>query len=314
MTEPRDRVLAVTASGSYNGIDFVEVAPPRTLVVHFLNQVAVADPSITAAVTGGDSVPTVALQPITASDWSTDAEGRPLLTLTALADGDFSNYTLAITAPKLDLILDSTVFSFKAGCPSEFDCAPTPAACPPSQVTVPPIDYLSRDFQSFQQALLAFSSLRYPNWVERSEADFGMMMAELLSALGDELSYLQDRVAAEATLPNATQRRSLVSLARLVDYEPQPATSATTVLQCNVSEQGRWRPGRSFRRWRRTVRQYHSRSVTGSPRLPTIQSRTCGTTASRPIGSTTASSAGRPERPICGCRITASTSQRARRC
>jgi hypothetical protein len=238
MSEPRDRVLAVAASGSYSGIDFVEVAAPRTLVVHFLNQVAVADLSMTAAITGGDSVPTVALQPITASDWSTDAEGRPLLTLTALADGDFSNYTLTITAPKLDLILDSTVFSFKANCPSEFDCAPTPAVCPPSQVTVPPIDYLSRDFQSFQQALLAFSSLRYPNWVERSEADFGTMMSELLSAVGDELSYLQDRVAAEATLPNATQRRSLVSLARLVDYEPQPAVSATTTLQCNVSGTG----------------------------------------------------------------------------
>ncbi|HET7881603.1 MAG TPA: baseplate J/gp47 family protein, partial [Acetobacteraceae bacterium] len=41
-------------------------------------------------------------------------------------------------------------------------------------------------------------------------------------------------VAAEASLPTATQRRSLVSLARLVDYEPMPALSATTVLQCDV--------------------------------------------------------------------------------
>jgi hypothetical protein len=238
MTEPRDRVLAVVASTTYNGIDFVEVVPPRTLVVHFLNAVSIEDPSITAAITGGDSVPTVGLQPITAADWSTDAEGRPLLTLTALADGDFSNYTLTVTAPKLDLILDTTVFSFKATCPNDFDCVPPPIACPPATVQVPPIDYLSRDFQSFQQALLAFSSLRYPNWVERSEADFGMMMSELLSAVGDELSYLQDRVAAEATLATATQRRSLVSLARLVDYEPQPATSAATILQCNVSGTG----------------------------------------------------------------------------
>jgi hypothetical protein len=238
MTEPKDRVLAVVASTTYNGVDFVEIVSPRTLIVHFLNAVSIEDPLMTAVITGGDSVPTVALKPINPADWSTDAEGRPLLTLTALADGDFSNYTLTITAPKLDLILDSTVFSFKATCPSDFDCAPPPIDCPPSTVQVPPIDYLSRDFQSFQQALLGFSSLRYPNWVERSEADFGMMMSEVLSAVGDELSYLQDRVAAEATLSTATQRRSLVSLARLVDYEPQPATSATTILQCDVGATG----------------------------------------------------------------------------
>ena len=238
LSEPRDRVLALVASLDFNGVDFVEIVAPRTLAVHFLNQVAVADPSLTARITGGDSVPTVALRPVTAADWTADAEGRPLLTLTALADGDFSNYTLTLAAPKLDLILGATVFSFKATCPSDFDCAPPPCVCPPSDIVAPPIDYLARDFQSFQQALLAFSSLRYPEWVERSEADFGMMMSEILSALGDEFSYLQDRVAAEASLPNATQRRSLVSLARLVDYEPAPAVSAATVLQCNVTGPG----------------------------------------------------------------------------
>ena len=245
MTEPRDRVLSVIASAQdpnpadrYNGVDFVEVAAPRTLLVHFLNDVPVADPALTAAITGGDSVPTVALAPIVGADWGVDGDGRPLLTLTALTDGDFSNYTLTLAAPKLDLILGTTVFSFKATCPSEFDCAPVVCPCPPDDTPVPPIDYLSRDFQSLRQALLGFSSLRYPNWMERSEADFGLVIAEILSAVGDELSYLQDRVAAEASIVNATQRRSLVSLARLVDYEPTPAISGATTLQCDVSSKG----------------------------------------------------------------------------
>ena len=245
MTEPRDRVLAVIGSAQnpnpahrYNGIAFVEVVLPVTLRVHFLNDVPVADPSLSAAITGGDSIPTVALAPIVAGNWTTDGDGRPLLTLTALMGGDFSNYTLTITAPKLDLILDSTVFSFKATCPSDFDCAPPACPCPPDDVPVPPIDYLARDFPSFKQALLGFSTLRYPGWVERSEADFRMVIAEMLAAVGDELSYLQDRVAAEATIVNATQRRSLVSLARLVDYEPAPAMSGTTTLQCNVAAKG----------------------------------------------------------------------------
>ena len=38
------------------------------------------------------------------------------------------------------------------------------------------------------------------------------MFMEALSAVADELSYLQDRVAAESALLTATQRRSLVSL------------------------------------------------------------------------------------------------------
>ena len=238
LNEPRDRLTAVTHSGTYNGIDFVEVAAPRVLHVHFLNAVAVADASLTVSIDGGDSVPTVPLQPIdNTTDWST-VDGHLLLTLNTLTDGDFSIYRLTITAPKLDVFLDSTAFSFMPACQSEFDCAPRPHDCPPDDTPVPPIDYLAKDFLSFRQALTEFSSLRYPNWVERSEADFGMMMAEVLSAVGDELSYLQDRVAAEATLPTATQRRSLVSLARLVDYEPLPATSGTTLLLCSATANG----------------------------------------------------------------------------
>jgi len=238
MAEPKDRVLAVIGSTTFNGIDFVEVVAPQTLHVHFLNKVALSGSTVTAAITGGDSVPTVPLAPITAASWSTDTEGRPLLALTALTAGDFSLYTLTLTAPALDLILNASQFSFKATCPSDFDCAPAPNTCPPDTTPVPPIDYLAKDFLSFRQALTEFSSLRYPNWVEQSEADFGMMMAEVLSAVGDELSYLQDRVAAEAALSTATQRRSLVSLARLVDYEPLPPTSGTTTVQCTVGAAG----------------------------------------------------------------------------
>ena len=237
LSEPRNRVLAVTNS-AYNGVDFVEVTSPTTLVVHFLNKVSLETPMPVATITGGDSVTSIPVAAIAAADWGTDPQNRPTLTLTTAVTGDFSDYTLTIASPLLDLILNSTIFSFKATCPSDFDCAPPPDCCPPSDVPVPPIDYLSRDFQSFQQALLGFSALRYPNWAERSEADFGMMMSEILSYVGDELSYLQDRVAAEANIVTATQRRSLVSLARLVDYEPAPAISGTTVLQCNVAAAG----------------------------------------------------------------------------
>ena len=61
------------------------------------------------------------------------------------------------------------------------------------------------------------------------------MLMEALAAIADELSYFQDHVAAEAVLPTAQQRLSLIRHARLVDYEPMPATAATTILQLDVA-------------------------------------------------------------------------------
>jgi hypothetical protein len=247
MVEPRDRKAAILVSSSVNGVDFVTVdgADPRILYVHFLNAVPVAAAGLAATITGGDSLPSVPVAAINgAADWGTDAEGRPLLTLRAVVEGDFSDYLLTLTgAPALDLMFATSRFSFRANCPSDFDCAPPPLTCPPDETPLPPIDYLAKDFLSFRQALLDYSALRYPEWSERSEADFGLMFAEALSAAADELSYLQDRVAAEAALETATQRRSLVSLARLVDYEPRPATSATTWLQLDVSAPQAMAPG-----------------------------------------------------------------------
>src|SRR4029079_13533480 len=88
-----------------------------------------------------------------------------------------------------------------------------------------------------------FSALRYPAWQERSEADFGVMFLEALAAVADDLSYQQDRIAAEAWLETATQRRSLVQLARLVDYEPRVATAARTMLQFQMAVGGAILPG-----------------------------------------------------------------------
>jgi uncharacterized phage protein gp47/JayE len=231
----KDRRGEVIQSSSLNGIDFVEIAAAdqKTLRVHFLNnKVMLAGTVTNARITGGETVPEVPPHKIDdAADWSVDSAGNPLLTLRVDAPGDFSNYTLTLTSDLLDPVFASEQFSFKALCPSTLDCEAPPPACPGPAGQLPPIDYLAKDFQSFRKALSDFSGLRYPEWQERSEADFGVMFLESLSSLGDDLSYTQDRVAAEATLDTATQRRSLVRHARLVDYEPRPATIAKVLLQ-----------------------------------------------------------------------------------
>jgi hypothetical protein len=234
---------------TWNGIDYVEVAAAdqRTLRVHFLNAVPVAGSLGTAGsppgsgatgavtITGGAVIAPVAVLPVDeATDWSFDSAARPVLTVRVKAAGDFSIYRLAIVSSVLDPFFASVPFSFKAGCPSDFDCQQPPAPCPPPETLDVPIDYLAKDFSSFVQALSEFSTQRYPAWLERSEADIGMVVMEVLAAMGDELSYFQDRIAGESLLATATQPVSLLHLARLVDYEPAPATVASVLLQLDV--------------------------------------------------------------------------------
>jgi hypothetical protein len=203
--------------------------------VHFLNQVALAGLVTGATITGGETIATVAVPLLQAADWSTDAGGRPLLTLQLASPGDFSFYIFTLLDGPVDPFFNGVRFSFKALCPSDLDCQSPAAPCPPLAGEAPPIDYLAKDFLSFRKALSDFSALRYPQWQERSEADLGVMFMEALSSLADDLSYSQDRVAAEATLATATERRSIVRHARLVDYEPRPATCASVLLQFDVT-------------------------------------------------------------------------------
>jgi hypothetical protein len=93
---------------------------------------------------------------------------------------------------------------------------------------------MARDFLSLRGALMDFARQRYPQWGELVEADVGVMLLELFAALGDELSYTQDRMAREAYLETATQRRSLRRLTRLVDYNIHDGRSGSTFLDVQV--------------------------------------------------------------------------------
>jgi len=236
---PRNRVLELLKAGAaLNGIDFVEVreAEPTRLYVHFFNAVAVAQPGLVVTITGGDLKPEVPVEPVQAGDWGVDLEGRPVLMLRVPGRGDFSTYTLRIEGSEaLDPYFRSVGFSFYVFCPSAVDCCEPAPSCPEPDDPLPPIDYLAKDFDSFVVALSDFSSLRYPEWRERAEADFGVMMMEALSSVGDELSYIQDAGHLQANIETATERRAVVRLARLVDYEPRPVMSARALLRLVVT-------------------------------------------------------------------------------
>jgi hypothetical protein len=148
-----------------------------------------------------------------------------VLTIQVNQRGDFSFYTFKLVNSAMDLStpagfdpqLAEIEFSFKAGCPSEFDCKKI-KVCPPEKRVEPDIDYLAKDYASFRRLMLDRLRALAPDWRERNAADGHVALVELLAYVGDHLSYYQDAVATESYLGTARKRISLRRHARLLDY------------------------------------------------------------------------------------------------
>lgn len=97
-------------------------------------------------------------------------------------------------------------------------------------------DYTSRDYASIQEDLLARASEVLPEWTSRDTSDFGMLMVDLWSYMGDILHFYVDRAAREAFLDTATQRESVLAIANLLDYIPVGRRAASTTISLNASQ------------------------------------------------------------------------------
>jgi hypothetical protein len=197
-----------------------------TLVVHFINPTPM--PAWTPAnivITGGAAIRGVTAVTATMRGPIAGVLDTPALVVTVNGPGDFSVYQLSLVAGAdsaappagFDPILNAIDFTFRAGCESDFDIA-LAARCPAPVPPVPPIDYLSRDFNSLVQLLQDRMAVLGAPLPANDPVDLGATLVELLAYVGDTLSYRQDAVATEATLQNARQRISARRHARLVDY------------------------------------------------------------------------------------------------
>jgi hypothetical protein len=150
--------------------------------------------------------------------------------------GDHSIYRLTLKETDrrvIDPQLAEVEFSFKVECPSEFDCKDqTPCAVSP--YPIPEINYLAKDYASFRRLILDRLTQLVPGWRERSSADLGVALAELLAYVGDQLSYQQDAIATEAYLETARRRTSLRRHALLVDYQVHEGCNARTWVHIEV--------------------------------------------------------------------------------
>ncbi len=223
-----------------NGIDFLEVASDdqKTLQVTFIHDLPPA-PTLAptnVVIEGGVRIRDIRVQAVT--------QAGKVVTVTVDKAGDFSTYTLRIVTtqanpltgfhPQFDSQLSEVEFTFKADCPSEFDCAPAPV-CPPETTPAPTIDYLAKDYSSFRRLMLDRLAVIMPDWRERNPSDLGIALVEVMAYVGDHLSYYQDSIATEAYLGTARQRPSVHRHARLLDYPMHDGANARAWVHIQVS-------------------------------------------------------------------------------
>jgi hypothetical protein len=84
----------------------------------------------------------------------------------------------------------------------------------------------------FKQSMLArLSNTELPALQElktRDDDDFSIALIDAWATVSDVLTFYQERIANEAFLRTATERRSLIELARLIGYRPRSGVAAST--------------------------------------------------------------------------------------
>ncbi len=262
----RKRAEAVRLHPILNGIEYLEVldedAPPgsprqRTLLVRCFKPIPGLEgehvriaggtrirPVLVEWAFGADVVAAKGvLTPGEAAFIAGLEDPAQVLVVRTRAYGDFSTYTLQLVAgpgleeppPNFDPVLSSVEFSFKAECPTPFDCH-APRVCPPEAREAPLINYLAKDYATFRRLMLDRLALLVPQWTERSPADIGVALVELLAYVGDSLSYRQDAAATEAYLETARRRVSVRRHARLVDYFMHDGSNARAWVQIQAQK------------------------------------------------------------------------------
>jgi Baseplate J-like protein len=102
------------------------------------------------------------------------------------------------------------------------------------------IAYRSGTWREFKASLLASLSAQehapLARLTTRADDDFTIALLDAFATVADVLTFYQERIANEAYLRTATERRSILELARLIGYELRPGVAAETRLAFTVDD------------------------------------------------------------------------------
>src|SRR5215472_6977619 len=102
------------------------------------------------------------------------------------------------------------------------------------------IAYRVGTHSQFKQSMLAaLSDITLPalqGLKTRDDDDFSIALLDAAATTADVLTFYQERIANESYLRTASERRSLLELARLIGYELRPGVAASTFLAFTMDD------------------------------------------------------------------------------
>ena len=98
------------------------------------------------------------------------------------------------------------------------------------------IAYRIGDYNSSYERLLTNLAYYLPKLKTRDPQGIAIAIADAWAVVADVLSFYQERIANEGYLRTATERRSVLELARAIGYELKPGVAASTYLAFIVED------------------------------------------------------------------------------
>ncbi|MGE5217807.1 MAG: putative baseplate assembly protein [Chloroflexota bacterium] len=102
------------------------------------------------------------------------------------------------------------------------------------------ISYRAGTHSRFKDSMLAaLSSADFPALKDlrtRANDDFTIALLDAVATVADVLTFYQERLATESFLRTATERRSILELARLIGYELHPGVAASAALAFTLDD------------------------------------------------------------------------------
>ena len=92
------------------------------------------------------------------------------------------------------------------------------------------IQYLNKDFQQLQQALVDYIKNNYQNYSDFGPSSPGNMFIDLSAYVGDVLSFYTDTQVQETLLLEAKERKNILPIAYSLGYSPKMTRPSTVVL------------------------------------------------------------------------------------